>query len=858
GNAIRVAAIGYNDLGGNFTSATGVGATGTGTLEQLRLVGEGIRLHQRVITNNLVLETTDGVSQFDTVTTDGLIETANFSLSGSGFADLTEANLIGNLFASGDAAIDFDGDVRLRSLFGIDFDTVTFTFQDATTRDDSGVRIGAEGGQAGNLELTTGGDITDAGNIDISVAGIASLIADNGSGDIVLGDAFSTGLGSNNVTNFGSVGLKAFNATVHEDSDMALDGTDLGGNLVVSAYGDISQTGNDPFSAVGTSALQIQGSSSFVVDNDTLPGDHFNDSQGRDVLLMARDNDELIDNQFSGTVTISGTANTGGLNGSGTVRNVQFRNAAFEVSAFPTINNFADPLKNLTVWVPNSSAFIGQSLEVLNNVSVFAGVDAVNGKVAGSLDVTNALLNRRITDANNSQINVGNNAVFESGNTIILANSATDSLVVGNRLQTSTHGGDAGSRVRVGVANSGSRGTDSGANVEVGQLRFRAKPTILDDSEHATFHIDSDVEIYGPNVARSLMLIADGSISDDMDADINVKNSTTLVAENGNDIILGESFSTNFINNNVHNLGLLAVRGHNATIAEDSAVTIDAIQLSGNLDLTAMGNIRQVGKDRFGQIGTSFIEVAGDATFRVDQQQLPADQLNDTIGQDVKIMANQAKQLMDNVIDGEIVITSTDVDNTFNRKGSVRNVEIRNTSANAKDPIFNLANSDKVRNLQLWVTNASLNFRNDFTVLNNFNAYAGVDSVNGLRNGRLAIVDNNMVRDITDSTGVQLDVRRNLDFRAANHLLLGDSASDSVTVDNRASLITLGGSQGNRIELGTDPMGVRGNDSGATVDLNLLKYRAPLAGNFGMVTIAADGPVTVTADSSAQDAMVIS
>ncbi|MEC9094269.1 MAG: hypothetical protein VX438_16280, partial [Planctomycetota bacterium] len=725
-------------------------------------------------------------------------------------------------------------------------------------RAEPGERVGGEPlRRPRNLELLAGGDITDASNIDVNVAGIASLVAGDGNNDIVLGNAFSSSGGANNITNFGSVGFKAFNATVFEDSEMILDGIAVGGDLSVAAFGNIRQSGNDPFSAVGESALKVLGSSSFLVDSDQLPTDHFNDNVGRDILLLAQDNDELLYNSFSGPVTLSGTANSGGLNGSGTLRNVQFRNSAFEATAFPRLNVTGDPLRSLTVWAPNSSAQISDSLNVLRNLTVFAGVDSANGKIGGSLNVSNTLLNRRITDSHATNITVGNNAVFEAGNTVILADHSTNVLNVGNRLQTSTHGGDAGSRVRVGISSASSRGTDSGATVLADQVRFRAKPTTLEDSEHASFNIDKSVEITGPNVARSLMLIADGHIQDDTNADINVKNSTTLVAENDNDIILGESFSTNFINNNVHNFGTLSFKARNATIAEDSAVQIDSIHLTGDLDLTAMGHIRQIGQDRFGHIGTTAIVVAGDATFRVDQQQVPADQLNDFIGQDVKIMSNPQQQLMDNVIDGEIIITTTDVDNSQNKNGSIRNVEIRNTSSNAKDPIFNLANGDQVRNLQIWVTNNDFNFRNDFTVLNNFSVRAGVDSVNGLRNGRLAIVNPNGVRDITDNVGVNLDVGRNLDFRVSNRIRLADNAADSIKVDNRASFITLGGNQGNRIQVGTDLDAPRGTDSGATVDLNSLKYRAPIAGNFGLVTIVSEDPVVVTPDSEAKSAVIL-
>lgn len=853
----QVGALSYTDLNGETSTAIGVGASGNQVLDSFRLKANGIELWQRTVADLVVLESNSGVTQLDTQTTDGLIDTLDLSLVGRGFVNLTENNLIGGNFTPGDVTIDWAGDVRLKSLFAIDFDAVTFTFKSGATRTDEGISIVGSGGALGNLELFTGGNITDAANIDTSIAGIASLIAADGDGDIVLGDAFSTTGGPNNVTHFGSIGFKARNASVTEDSDMHLDGVHLAGNLQVVAFGSIIQTGSDPFSNVGTSALEVEGTSRFIVDGDTLPGNHFNDTDGGDVLLLSRDNDDLIDNIFRGDVMIGGTLNTGGFNGSGTLRDVQYRNTAFEVNSFPMIEQDADPLKSLTVWVPRSSAHINQDLNILGNFSIFAGVDSVNGKTGASLELTDELLNRRITDEAGIEIQVGRNAIFETGNTIILADNADNALVVGRKLQTTTHGGEAGSRIRVGVAAGGNRGDDSGAVVTSELLRFRAKPTTVDNSEHASFNIDGDVEFTGPNIARSLMLIADGNITDDADADINVKNSTTLISETNGDILLGENFSTNFIDNNVHNFGTLAVRAGNVDITEDSAILLDGIRVTGNFSITAMGNIRQAGEDRFGQIGTHVIHVGGDATFRVDQQQAATDQLNDLIGQDVKILATPQKRLMDNVIDGEVIITTTAFSGTQNGQGSIRNVEVRNTSANAQDPVFNLAAGDRIRNLQIWVTNTGLNLRNDLRITNNFRIFAGVDSVNGLRDGRLQIVNNSVMRNLTDSVGVNLTVGRNLDFRVANRILLADDGADSIRVNQRSAFITLGGRQGNRIDVGTDVTAPRGTDSGAEVTTRILKYRAPVTGRFGNVTIVCDQPMTVTADSEAQSAMIL-
>ena len=101
-------------------------------------------------------------------------------------------------------------------------------------------------------------------------------------------------------------------------------------------------------------AVQVAGDASFLLDSTTPPTDHLNDNVGRDLLFMANDNDELIDNIFAGLVEVSGTANTGQLNGQGTLRNVQFRNSIFEDAQIPTIDTSSDPLQSFGFWAPNS------------------------------------------------------------------------------------------------------------------------------------------------------------------------------------------------------------------------------------------------------------------------------------------------------------------------------------------------------------------------------------------------------------------------------------------------------------------------------------------------------------------------
>lgn len=855
-NRVVVTSVSYTDLAGTTTTAVGVGPGVGGTLSNFGLDANGIQLLERTEADTVVFETSAGISQSVDAFTDGIIDANDFSLVGFGLANLTENNLIGSGSSPADVAIDFEGDVRLTTLFGVDFDAVNFDMKDGSTRTDEHVDITAIGNASGNFELIAGGNITDAATTSISVAGRTALSANDGAGNIVLGDRFSSSGGFNNVTNFGTIGAKGNNVDISEDSGMMLDGMSVAGDLDLAAFGSIAQTGEDPFSMVGGEGLQVEGTANFLVDALQEATNHLNDNLGRDVLLMSDANDELIDNFFAGLVNIEGTASTGELNGAGTLRNIHVRNSQFENSAFPVINAPNDPLRAVSVWAPNSSLEISNDLDVLLNLTVRAGVDSNNGILGGNLELTNAALNRRITDASGVSISVGQNAVFETSNSVILANTANDVLSVGGRLQTSTHGGDAGSRVRVGIANNAPRGEDSGATVNAQELRFRAKRTTLENSEHASFNIDNAVEIVGANVARSLMLVAEGGITDDSDAKINVKNSTTLVAENDSDILLGESFSTNFVNNNVHNFGALAIKAGNADITEDSAVLLDGISVTGDLAITAKGHIRQTGLDRFEQVGTEFIKVDGDATFRVDKELLAVDHLNDFIGQDVLLLANIQKQLMDNEFMGNVIITSTDFDNSQHKKGSVRNVEIRNVSETATMPVFNLTNVDTVRNLHIWVPNSSFQLRNSMTIEKDFRVFAGIDSSNGLRNGRLQISNNLAERNLRDVANVNFRVNGNMDFRSSNFIRLADNATDSYVVSGRSTFITLGGGLGNEINVGVDPSAARGTDSGANFETDVLKYRAPINGSFGLVTISVDGSFTVTADSQARSAVV--
>ena len=109
-------------------------------------------------------------------------------------------------------------------------------------------------------------------------------------------------------------------------------------------------------------------------------------------------------------------------------------------------------------------------------MSVYAGVDAANGKSNGVKSIVNDAVSRDIVDASNVSINVGRIARFQAANRIQLVDEATNSLAVGVLTELTSEGGADGNRVDVGTSLA-SRGTDSGGQFETKRLKFTIEDT---------------------------------------------------------------------------------------------------------------------------------------------------------------------------------------------------------------------------------------------------------------------------------------------------------------------------------------------------------------------------------------------
>jgi hypothetical protein len=84
-----------------------------------------------------------------------------------------------------------------------------------------------------DLEVTTGGALTDSGNV--SVVGLATIVATGQ--NVTLGDATSE------TTNFGSLDFAGAAVSISEDSSMSIAASEATGSLTLVSSADISQTG---------------------------------------------------------------------------------------------------------------------------------------------------------------------------------------------------------------------------------------------------------------------------------------------------------------------------------------------------------------------------------------------------------------------------------------------------------------------------------------------------------------------------------------------------------------------------------------------------------------------------------------
>ena len=449
---------------------------------------------------------------------------------------------------------------------------VTFTTDAGSdvTINDSTAFVIQSGLNVNNLNLTAGGAVTDAGNIDIdgtlTVSATGQTVALGGTGNDLTGNVTLTG---------GAVTLVDTTAT-------AIAGITATGALSVTSGGAITQSGvitNDGQTAVlnaGTNAITLDQSNDF----GTL------DVDGSVTNLAVTDSDDLI----LAAVTTSGTLQVtagGALTDSGTI----------VAGGATTISNTGNTV--VLDDASNNFAAIGVTGSDVTLVDTNA-IDLAATTTTGTLSVT---AGGAVSDSG-TIVAGGATTISNAGNTVILDDAANNFTAIGvtgstvtlvdvNAVDLATTTATGGLSVTAGGAI-----TDSGVITNTGQtatLNAGANAITLDQSsDFGTLDIngavtdlsvtDSDgIILAAVSTSGTLQVTAGGAVSD---SGTIVAGGATTISNVGNSVILDDG-SNNF--------AAIGVTGSVVTLVDTNAIDLATITATGALSVTAGGAITDSG-----------------------------------------------------------------------------------------------------------------------------------------------------------------------------------------------------------------------------------------------------------------------
>ena len=581
-------------LTGNL-DATGAGLTQSGVLA----IG-GTTTLAAGAGNNITLATAGN----DFTGSVGITSGNNVTLADSNAIDLAASAVSGNLSVSSAGAITDSGaltvggtttlaagagnDITLDTA-GNDFTgSVGITSGNNVALVDSSALDLAASTVSGNLAVTSGGNITDSGAL--TVAGNSTFTAPN-AGSITLDDAGNAFTGS--VQFLASAGTLA-NVTVTDTTALNLQALTLTGNLDATGAG-LTQSG----------ALTIGGTTTLAAGagNDITLATAGNDftggvgiTSGNNVTLVDSNDIDLAASDVSGNLDV--TAAAGNITSSGAL--TVGGNSTFTVPDASSIaltdagNAFTGSVQFLAstgtlanVTVVNTAALDLQALTLTGNLDATgvgltqSGALTIGGTTtlaagAGN-DITLATAGNDFTGG--VGITSGNNVTLADSNAIDLAASA-----VSGNLSVSSAGAitDSGA-LTVGGTTTLAAGAGNDITLDTAGNDFTGSVGITSGNNVAL--VDSSaLDLAASTVSGNLAVTSGGNITDS--GALTVAGNSTFTAPNAGSITLddaGNAFtgSVQFL----ASAGTLA----NVTVTDTTALDLQALALTGNLDATAAG-----------------------------------------------------------------------------------------------------------------------------------------------------------------------------------------------------------------------------------------------------------------------------
>ncbi|MAY42947.1 MAG: hypothetical protein CMI05_11630, partial [Oceanospirillaceae bacterium] len=615
------------------------------------LSGNEITQSEAIIASSLVVDGVDvtldhASNDFDTVTLSAgtndnvnIVDVDELSISASSvIGNLTvttggEVSQTGALIVGGHTDIDAAGDITL-SETGNDFNSIELNSVNASIVDTDELSL-SESTLTGNLTVTTGGDLTQSGAVN--VAGATTLTATGFDIDL-----------QNASNDFNSLALSGVDATVVDTSGLSLDSSTLTGNLTVTAGGDLNQVDN--VDVAGTATLTATG---FDIDLQNASND-FNSLalNGANATVVDIDDLSLVESELTGYLTVTAG---GDLTQSGQVE--VGGHASFDVSTndidlqhsgndFTTVDAVASNLHlqdkndlsvsgvNVSDLTLNAGGVLTQTgaFVVTNNGDIRATAAvltqdndfktlALNGSNAEVKDVSGLELAASDLDGNLT-LNVAgtltqNAAIIVEGASDITAASiqlADDNdfnelgLIAGNATVTDVNG--------LVLNESHLTGdlilTTGGDLTQTEEVSVVGNTTLISVGQDITLSDSNNdfntltVTAASLSVSDSDDLVMDGLSVDDLTLTIAgaLTQLSGFVVDNLADITANSALLTQ-----ANDFNALSINSGDATINDINALSLSTSELTGDLTITTGGDLTQTGS--LTVVGTTTIDATG-------------------------------------------------------------------------------------------------------------------------------------------------------------------------------------------------------------------------------------------------------
>ncbi|TWT39371.1 hypothetical protein [Blastopirellula retiformator] len=471
------------------------------------------------------------------------------------------------------------------------FGSLTFDGGGVVIREDDATIL-AGSNQATSLVLTSAGSITDAPLTTVEVSGPATLAAKdeillaNETGDLLDVDGLATFAssdgaaitvgGDDSTTSFDLLRFSGGAVSIQEDDAMALAGTNSADSLdLISA---------DAITDVAGTTIDVQNAATFTAGAAITLGDSV-----ADVIDIG--GQATFVSLGSGAIAVGGAKST---------------------TTFASLN--FDTAGAVVIQEDDSTQLTGANI-----------ADSVDLRSAGA-----------ITDDVGTTLDVADFATFTAATSITLADNATDEIDIAGLATFVSEGAGA---IDVGVDTGLADGSDSGATVNFGQLKFVSDDGMLGRGA-VTIREDSSTEIAGDNMASDLFLASGGSITDAIGTKVDATGSAVFIAQNditladnvGDELTIAGMATFNSLGGGVIsigdaglvNIGMLSFStSGGVVIDQDDAIQLSGDNVAGSLTLTSGVSITDK--------PDTTLDVDGAATFTAGTFIALADTTNDVL-----------------------------------------------------------------------------------------------------------------------------------------------------------------------------------------------------------------------------------